>query len=362
MVNAVDQTVAEVDIAVALQNSTDVQVDVLAWFSADGFYGDEDVTVIDLGAPDTKTGIDRETVRKVARLFEKYDLIQANHNHSGSISKVIARAKGIPIVSREGNTRDGFTRLGRIANGLTNPLADRVVCNSEAVFNSFTRWERALLPDEKVEFIPNGVNPDQMAQERATEWSVFDDTTVSPESTLIGSVGTLDQQKNHDILIEAVASARKSNHEVELIIAGDGPQRDKLASLVSTHGVEGAVHFLGYVERPVVYKLLSEIDIYAMPSLWEGFSVAALEALGSGLPCVFSSIPPFQIPYEDVALFHPPTDSGQLAERIVLLCEDDELRTTLSTKGKQLVKSKYTVSKVAEQYYDLYQTVITATR
>lgn len=360
VVNAVDQTVAEVDIAVALQNNTDVEVDVLAWFTADDFYGDDAVTVIDLEAPDTKTGIDRRTLQEVTELFDEYDLVQANHNHSGSIAKVIARAKGIPVVSREGNTRDGFTRLGRVANGLTNPLADRVVCNSEAVFRSFTRWERALLRDDRVEFIPNGVDPEQMDREQSTEWSVFDRTAVDPESVLIGSAGTLDRQKNHETLIRAVADAKQGDRQIELVIAGDGPRRAELASLVDSLGMEDDIHFLGYVERPIVYKLLSEIDIYAMPSRWEGFSVAALEALGSGLPCIFSSIPPFQLPYSDVALFHPVADSERLSEHIVRLYENEELRTTLGQKGLELIERKYTVTRVAEQYHDLYQTVVSA--
>jgi len=103
--------------------------------------------------------------------------------------------------------------------------------------------------------------------------------------------------------------------------------------------------------------MLAAVDVYAMPSLWEGFSAAAVEALASGTPAVFSDIPPFRLPYDAVALFHPPGDHDALAERLVELAEDDDERATLGAAGRSLVEREYTIERVAERYRDLYRSI-----
>lgn len=358
VVNAVGQTSVPADIAVGLARHTDVEVDLLAWFSNEPFDGDDEVGVTRVDAPDSVLGIDGETYRATRDRLGEYDLVQAHHNHSGSFAKVLARLEGVPVVSREGNTRDGFTRKGRIANGVTNPLADRVVCNSRAVYESFRRWERLLLPPSKIDLIPNGVDFERLADGRNLEWSVARTASVDPEAVLVATAGMLTEQKDHDTLIRAIGEANGGAVPIELVIAGDGPREHELKRVVQAIGLSDRVHFLGRLERLQVYEMMHEADVYAMPSKWEGFSAAAVEALGTATACVFSDIPPFRHPYDGVALFHPVGDHETLAERLVELATDPEKREDLGERGRELVRERYTMERVATAYSDLYDAIL----
>ena len=355
VVNAVGETSVPADIATAVVKYTDAKVDILAWFDAESFEGDERVGVTCLDAPNTTVGADVRTIRRTASILSEYDVVQAHHNHSGSFAKAIARYVGVPSVSREGNMRKGFNRLGRVANGLTNPLADRVVCNSRAVYDSFTWWEDFILPEERVRFIPNGVDFDRIDAGRNLDWSARETAGLDDETVLVGTAGMLTEQKDQGTLVRALAIARNSSEvPIELVIAGDGPEEDSLRKVAAQHGVDDAVHFLGYLDRRYVYKMLDEIDIYAMPSLWEGFSAAAVEGLATDNAAIFSEIPPFTQPYSDVALFHPTGDATRLADHVVTLATDYERREGLSAAGQELVREKYEIRTVANAYRELY--------
>jgi len=343
-------------LATALTDYENLHVDILAWFEADSFEGDDRVGVVNLGAPQSMTGINQETYKKARSVLQEYDLIQANLNHAGSIAKLIGHRLSIPLVSREGNTRDGFSRKGRIANGLTNVFADRIVPNSQAVYNSFTRWERLLIDDERVRIIPNGVDLDRIDRAADSDYSLRDQFDISSDAVTVGTAAMITEQKAHDVLVRAVdyANTCLGSSRIHLVITGDGPLRSDIETLAASLGIDDKIHITGLVDRKRVYEILSEIDIYAMPSRWEGFSNAAVEALGAGKPCVFSDIDPFVIPYEDVALFHTLDDSRELAARLDKLATDGDLRKQYGQRGRILVEKQYTLKQVAAAYAELY--------
>lgn len=359
VVNAVSETSVPATIATALLDYEGIEVDVLAWFDADPFDGADRIAVDCLDAPRSKQGLDRTTYREARDILRGYDLIQAHHNHSGSFAKVIGRMLGIPLVSREGNTRDGFTRKGRVANGLTNGFADRIVPNSRAVYNSFKRWERWLIDDDDVRIIPNGVNLDWIDRARDNGYDIHEQFPIPDGGVVVGTASLMTEQKAYDTLIAGFAAAeRRSDQRLDLVIAGDGPRRSKIEAQIDRLGIGDHVHFAGLVDRHAVYQLLAEIDIYAMPSRWEGFSNAAVEALGAGKPCLFSDIDPFMLPYRDVALFHRLDDVTELADKLVELANNHDLRELYGTKGRQLVEQKYTLEYVAGQYAELYTEIL----
>jgi glycosyltransferase involved in cell wall biosynthesis len=272
---------------------------------------------------------------------------------------MIGYSQGTPLVSREGNTRDGFTRKGRIANGLTNGLADRIIPNSKAVYESFTRWERLLIDDNEVEIIPNGVDLERIDQARNSDYDIHEEFEISKNAVVVGTASVISEQKAYDTLVHGIASANeRSSQRIDLVIAGDGPYRTKIERLVENLEIGEHVHFAGMVDRNTVYKIFGEIDIYAMPSRWEGFANAAVEALGAGVPSVFSDIDPFLLPYRNVALFHRLDDEDDLADKLVELAENPGLRGFYGQKGRSLVEQKYTLEQIAERYIELYRELI----
>lgn len=359
VVNDVGETSVPADIATALAELSGIKIDILSWFTSHEFDRQNNVSVISLEAPNTVLGVDRRTYRQARDIIRRYDLVQAHHNHSGSFAKLIAYVNHIPVISREGNLRVGFTRKGRVANGLTNALAARTVCNSRPVYDSMMRWERLFLPDRKVEIIPNGVDLERIESARLLSWNPRAACGIDSGAFLVSTAAMFSHQKGLDILIRAVAMAKaRTSIPMALLIAGDGDIKPKLVGLAESLGISDAVCFLGLLDRPRVYRLMMESDAYAMPSRWEGFSAAAVEALATETACVFSDIDPFTHPYEDVALFHPVDDADALADRLVFLAEHEAERCEYARRGRELVEDQFTLPPIARQYRDLYLEVL----
>ncbi|KAA9399988.1 glycosyltransferase [Haloarcula sp. CBA1130] len=355
VVNAVGEGSIPAEIATAVTRHTDHTVDILTWFGSGQFAGKELLDVRSLNAPDTALGIDSATYRRAASILSEYDLIQAHHNHSAAFTKIIARQVDVPVVSREGNTRDGFTRKGRIANGITNPLATRVVCISDSVYRSFTRWERAILRKEKVRRIPNGVHLDRIDE---TAPALPNGANFTDGAFLVGNAAMLHEQKAQDTLIRAVARLNeRADRPVELAICGDGPERSRLESLAETLGIPSRVHFAGLVERRAVYAMAKAADAFAMPSRWEGFCSAVAEALAAETATVLSDIDTFRELYDGAALYHEVDDVDGLTNCLGLLLSDESRRESLSRAGRDLVEEKYTIKAIAGQYGALYDDI-----
>ena len=359
VVNKVSETSVPATIATALSKNEGVDVDIVTWFETEPFENDAELDVSCLNAPKTTLGIDRRSYRALEREVSAYDLVQAHHTHSGSFAKVAAARQNVPVVSREGNTRNGFTRKGRIANGVTNRLADRVVCNSPAVYESFTGWERWLVSEARVELIPNGVDLDRIDAAVTGGWNVRSDRAIPSDSILVGTAASLTEQKGLDALIEGLARANeRTNRRLDLVVAGDGPLADDLERRAVAAGIEDRMHLLGRIPRQQVYRLFAQLDIYAMPSRWEGFPNAAVEAMAARNACVFSDIDVFTDAYGDVALFHAVDDSTGLAAKLAELVEDPKRRESLAERGRRLIEKEYTLERIAAQYHDLYREVL----
>lgn len=357
VVNAVDTTSVPADIAVALSKYTDMQADVLAWFSAEDFDNNQHIDVHDLDAPGTMLGIDRPTLRQARDLLSTYDVVQTHHPHSGTFAKPIGAIQGATVISTEQNTHGGFNTKGLVGNAVTNPLADVVTCVSESVRESFTWWERRLLAGTEIRVIYNGVDLKRVAKTRDENWHISDTADVDSGSFLVGTAGMLTEQKAHDVLVRGVATSRDRGYDVELVIAGDGDLRENLEKLASDLGVAESVHILGVIERTEVYSFMSQLDLYAMPSRWEGFSAAAIEALSLGVPCLFSNISEFTKPFANVAAFHQVDDPVDLSARLCELVDDEQWRIRLGKKGAERAED-FTLETIASRYADLYQKLV----
>jgi glycosyltransferase involved in cell wall biosynthesis len=290
-------------------------------------------------------------------ILSEFDIVHTHHPHSGFYGKLIAKRLGKPIVHTEHNNHDGFTRKGRIANGITNTFTDTVVCVSESVRESFTRWEDIIVNDRKICVINNGVNIDRLEAAKELEWSIHDVADIDTDATVVGSAGMLTEQKGQDVLIEAVDQANaESEQQIELVISGDGPLRDELGKQIANAEYSDRLHLLGFLERrEQVYKMMHEIDIYAMSSRWEGFCVAALEGLATGTPCIFSDIPEFKRPFEGVARFHTVNDTNSLSGEIISLITASS--EGIGKKGREKVLSEHRLQKTAKKYVDLYDQI-----
>ena len=138
----------------------------------------------------------------------------------------------------------------------------------------------------RVEYVPGiGINIDKISKIEGNKEKLCGELKISDESLLILSVGELNENKNHVVVINALKDLPINYH---YIICGTGKLKNELVSSAQSFGVSDRVHLLGY--RTDVICIMKSCDLFVFPSKREGLSVALMEAMASGLPCVASNI------------------------------------------------------------------------
>jgi glycosyltransferase involved in cell wall biosynthesis len=155
--------------------------------------------------------------------------------------------------------------------------ADAVVSVSEDLADHLTR----VMGVNKVTVIPNGIDVNEF-QPRST-------TPTGDTHIRLFSISRLVPRKNIHVLIAAVEQLVKEGARLSLVIAGTGPERDRIERLAQESA--GSVRFVGFIDEAEKRRLLSEADVFVQLSTREGLSIATLEALASGVPCLVSDLP-----------------------------------------------------------------------
>jgi glycosyltransferase involved in cell wall biosynthesis len=161
-------------------------------------------------------------------------------------------------------------------------------------------------------------------------------------------------------LLEAVAKVRTERH-VELVIVGR-PRSDSLVpATIERLGLEGAVTLAGVVGAERLVELAAEAEVAVVPSLYEGFSLPAVEAMACGVPLVCTTggaLPEVAGRHGHTALLVPPNDPGALAAAIGRALDDGGLRRRLADAGRERVVERYSWRATAEATVEQYREAI----
>ena len=230
--------------------------------------------------------------RAVRAFFKAHHDYQAVHMNSGPKNYYIlkcARDYGVPVrIAHSHNT--GFqtrSRLERAAGELFKIPLSRSANVCLACSDYAARWmfgARAV-EQHRVTVLPNGISLDRFAFDPETRGRLRQQLGVSGKLVL-GNVGRFTPQKNHGFLIDIFACVHRQRPDAVLLLAGIGETMEETRQKVRDLGLEDSVLFLGF--RPDVTALTQAMDVFVMPSLYEGFPVTGVEAQAAGLPCVFS--------------------------------------------------------------------------
>lgn len=179
------------------------------------------------------------------------------------------------------------------------------------------------------------------------------------KKTVIGAVSRLSVEKGMSYLVEAFALLKHRHSDVSLQIAGDGPEEEALKALSRQLGVEDGIEFRGWVKHAELPEFLQGLDIFALPSTYEGFGVAAAEASAMALPVVATNVYgiPDVVVDGETGLLVPSRDSEALAEALSRLVEDHDMRIALGEAGREYVASQYDWHQNTQQMDLIYQSV-----
>lgn len=204
--------------------------------------------------------------------------------------------------------------------------------------------EGLALPRAHVGVISNGVDVARFLPRPAS---------VRAGPLVIGAVGRLFAIKNHAMLVRAVHALTSEGLDVELRLAGDGPERDALVELV--RGLGARVVFVGAL--PDVAHFLRELDVFVLSSDDEASPNALLEAMATGLPCVSSDVGGAREVLDGgrVGLLVPPRDVAALAAAIRRITSDPSLARALGAHARAHAVARYAEERMFDAYAALYE-------
>lgn len=234
--------------------------------------------------------------------------------------------------------------LGR----MTARLSDAVVAPSRVTAKELEEDYGA----RQVEVIPNGVP-------RLSEVAV---PRADPAWLTVLYAGRLRTRKAVGVLVEAFASVIERAPDARLLIAGDGEHRQALEERVREIGLEDHVRFLGAVPRPDLLRLYGEVDVFCLPSIYEGFPVAILEAMAAGLPVVSTTVSgiPEAVVDGEGGLLVAPENAVALSEALCRLLLDSTLRRQLSIGARARIRNHFSITEISERYLRLFLRVGTS--
>lgn len=189
---------------------------------------------------------------------------------------------------------------------------------------------------QRVEYIHGiGINTERLTKsENAID--IRKELGLSPDDFVVISVGELNKNKNQKVIIKAIAQL--NDPKIHYILCGKGDQLENLQNLVKDCGLEDKVHFLGY--RKDVVDIISQADVFAMPSKREGLPVASLEAMYCGLPLVNSNIRGLEDVTENgkSGFTCDPDDVDAFAIAMLELMSDSRMREQMASNNRSIVK------------------------
>lgn len=236
--------------------------------------------------------------------------------------------------------------------------AHRIIAVSKfvaaSVISSGIASERVALVYDGVEIPPPLTPADRIAARSA--W------TISDSTPLIGCVGYLLPEKGQELMLRAMKEVVSTFPDCEVLLAGDGPMRSRLQTLVKNLALENRVIFAGFVaDTEPVYRAL---DVFVFPSLAEPLGSSLLAAMAHGLPviAIASGGVPEIIENRRNGILAEASDSAQLARAICELLRDPETAARLGASARETISKRFTASLLAENTLREYESALAVAR
>jgi len=217
---------------------------------------------------------------------------------------------------------------------------------------------RGVRHPERVRRVYHGLEPPVTKALEREGQHIRQELGIGPDAFLVGNVGRLALQKGQRHLIAAMPLLLERVPRARAIIAGGGDLEDYLRDLASEIGVAEQVHVLG--PRKDVPALMHAIDVFVMPSIWEGFGLVLLEAMAAGRPIVASRVAtiPEVVADGETGLLVPAGDPLALATALAELAEQPSMAGRMGAAGRERLRRQFSVEKMVGDTERLYRELL----
>ena len=290
--------------------------------------------------------------------------IHALFSYTSIVAAVIARREGVPYVIRPLGVLNkwGMTNRRRTLKKISLHWIEWPILRSASAVHYTSKAEQleaslahpgiASLPSAVIPLAIEAVNP---SAESAGFFARFPEASGRP---VVLFLSRLDRKKGLELLLEAFARVRSSVDRSLLVIAGEGTPgyTASLRARADALNLNRDIVWAGFLSGDEKTAALAAATIFVLPSFSENFGIAALEALAVGVPVILSDQVALSDEIRDAdAGLVAPCEAEPLAEKIITLLLDPELRRRFGANSRRLVQERFSMEAVGQALKDLYQ-------
>jgi len=307
---------------------------------------------------------DRRALREIAGVIASFDpdVVHTHQSKAGVLGRMAAtRSGGRRTVHSfhsplERLGRDGLLRAANVA--AEKRLArktDRLLTVSESLRKELIQQE--IVAADRVDIVHPLVEPARLFQERPTG-EFRERLGLAPGVPLIAFIGRLAGSKDPGLFFRVLATVMSSLPESRAVVVGDGPERPAMETLSRKLGLEGKVAFTGWL--PDVSLVYPEVDLLLLTSRYEGFALAAFEAMAAGRAVVGTSVTGVVdlVEHGRTGLLAPAGDAGALAGAAILLLRDAAYRRRLAAAGREAAWQRFARMDATPKIAAVYQKLL----
>jgi glycosyltransferase involved in cell wall biosynthesis len=307
-------------------------------------------------ALDKGDGVNLRLPFQLARLFrrERVDLVNAHDIGATFYAGPAARLVGIQrVVHTDHSQVLGLTRRLSIFGAVLRYGTARATTVSDHLRQFLV--ETLHYPAARVQVIPNGMDLsvyEKPATDRRAEFG------FSADDRVIGAIGRLTEQKGMIHLVRALPALRETHPGARLLIVGDGSQRAELETEAARFGMGGRVTLTG--NRDDIPDLLRLMDVFALPSLWEGQPLVLIEAMAAGTPIVATDVGGVSevLGSGKYGVLIPAADPVALSVALQRILDDPATSRRTAAEARAHAFKNLTHSAMARQYETLFESML----
>ncbi len=310
--------------------------------------GTERISIKDL----KESSYDKESVKKFKEVFlkENPDVV---HTHASLAARMGAKEAKVPVIVNTKHCMEdlsiGFIKK-QARKSMYKKYTDMIIAVSEAVKDSLIEGG---CPPGLVRMIYNGVKP--LETRSAEEVKKFRESLGFSETDFIaGMAARLEEIKDYDTFINAAEEVKSRGADIKFVIMGTGSEEERLKALANEKNLSDTLAFAGFVSD--MELAMNALDVNALTSKSEAISLSIVEGMTLGLPAVGTKAGGIPEAIEDKVtgeLFDV-GDSKALADKLIFLRENPEIRKKYSENAKEISLEKFSPGKMCREIEDLY--------
>lgn len=229
-------------------------------------------------------------------------------------------------------------------------ILTHLICNSEETRQMVFQNNPHLMPPEQVSIIYNGIDISKIPSQPSPMFAKTHKNTLH-----IGNLGRLVDQKGQRHLIELAALLREKGVDFQLFIGGSGPLEKELKAYADDLNVSEKVTFAGFVSD--VHGFMQSLDIFVLPSYWEGFGYVLVEAMVNSVPVVAFNITsnPEIVEDQKTGFLCKPGNTEAMLEQTMKLIQNPNLRNKMGKAGRESVLARFTMERTVREVEQLLE-------